>query len=106
MPIGRPWRLAPGGLMLAVRATPKGGRDAVDGVTELADGTAVLKVRVRAAAADGEANAAVLRVVAGVLRLPAGAVRLASGAKGRVKQLEISGEGAALAAALERLCAG
>jgi uncharacterized protein YggU (UPF0235/DUF167 family) len=73
----------------------------VEGPVALADGTSVLKVRVRAAAAEGEANAAVLRLIAGVLRVPTSSVRLASGAKGRVKQLEISGNGPALAAALE-----
>jgi uncharacterized protein YggU (UPF0235/DUF167 family) len=42
-----------------VRLTPKGGWDAVDGIEQLADGRSVLKVRVRAAASDGEANARV-----------------------------------------------
>ena len=38
-----------GGIALAVRLTPKGGRDAIDGIETLADGRAVLKARVRAA---------------------------------------------------------
>jgi uncharacterized protein YggU (UPF0235/DUF167 family) len=42
-----PWSLAPGGGVLAVRLTPKGGRDAIEGVEKLADGRAVLAVRVR-----------------------------------------------------------
>jgi len=92
------------GLTIRVRVTPKGGRDSLDGVVALADGTSVLKVRVRAAAAEGEANAAVLRLLAGVLHVPTRAVRLASGAKGRLKQLEINGDSAALAAALEAAC--
>jgi uncharacterized protein YggU (UPF0235/DUF167 family) len=37
--------------MLAVRLTPRGGRDAIDGIEQLSDGRRVLKVRVRAAAA-------------------------------------------------------
>ena len=44
--------------MLAVRLTPRGGRDAIDGIEQLSDGRRVLKVRVRAAASEGEANAA------------------------------------------------
>jgi hypothetical protein len=103
MRLRRPWRLAPGGLLLVVRVTPKGGRDAIDGIAELADGT-VLKVRVRAAASEGAANAAVIRLLAQTLAVPARAVELMAGAGGRVKRLQISGEGAALPAELERVC--
>ena len=52
------------GLALRVRLTPKGGRDAIDGIEQLADGTAVLKARVRAAPQDGDANAALQKLVA------------------------------------------
>jgi len=104
MPVRRPWRVAPSGLLLAVRVTPKGGRDAIDGIADLADGTCVLKVRVRAAPSEGEANAALLRVVAGALGVPLRAVSLVAGGRGRVKRLQIDGEGAGLAAALERVC--
>jgi uncharacterized protein len=100
----RPWRAGPHGLALAVRVTPKGGRDALDGIAELSDGTCVLKVRVRAAASEGEANAALIRVVAAALAVPARAVVLVAGGRGRLKRLQIGGEGAALAAALERIC--
>jgi uncharacterized protein len=99
-----PWRRAPDGIELAVRVTPKGGRDAVDGIAELADGTCVLKVRVRVAASEGAANAAVIRVLAAALAVPARAVELVAGGRGRVKRLRIRGEGAALAAAMERIC--
>jgi uncharacterized protein len=100
----RPWTSSKEGLLLAVRVTPKGGRDAIDGIADLADGTCVLKVRVRAAPSEGEANAALLRVVAGALGVPARAVSLVAGGRGRVKRLQIGGEGAGLAAALERIC--
>ena len=50
-----------------MRLTPKGGRDAIDGIEQLADGRAVLKVRVRAAASEGEANAALVKLVAKAL---------------------------------------
>ena len=43
-----------------VRLTPKGGRDAIDGIEELADGQCVLKARVRAAPSEGEANDALI----------------------------------------------
>jgi hypothetical protein len=94
------------GLVLAVRVTPKGGRDAIEGIAELADGSCVLKLRVRAAASEGEANAAVIRLLAGALGVPARDVSLVAGGRGRIKRLRIGGEAAALAATLERICAG
>ncbi len=62
--IVKPWIVAADGITLAVRLTPKGGRDAIDGIETLADGRAVLKARVRAAASDGEANEALVRLLA------------------------------------------
>jgi hypothetical protein len=106
MPARRPWRVAPGGLVLAVRLTPKGERDAIDGLANLSDGSCVLKVRVRSAASEGEANAALIKVVAGALGVAAREVRLITGGRARLKQLQIGGQGPALAAKLERICAG
>jgi uncharacterized protein YggU (UPF0235/DUF167 family) len=102
----RPWRIAPGGLVLAVRLTPKGGRDAIEGIADLADGTCVLKVRVRAAASEGEANAALVRLLAAALGVAARNVGLLAGGRARIKRLQVGGEGAGLAAELERICAG
>ena len=34
----RPWASVPGGIALELRLTPKGGRDAIDGIAALADG--------------------------------------------------------------------
>jgi hypothetical protein len=76
---------------LAVRVTPRGGRDAVEGWTTDADGRPLLKVRVAAAATDGQANAAVIALLAKALGRPRSAVRLAAGAGGRVKRFEIEG---------------
>jgi uncharacterized protein YggU (UPF0235/DUF167 family) len=91
-------------LTLAVRVTPKGGRDALEGVADLADGTAVVKVRVRAAASEGDANAALIRLLASALRVPPSAVTLLAGGRGRIKRLEVAGDSAALAIELERIC--
>ena len=44
--------------------TPRGGRDAIDGIEQRADGQCVLKARVRAAAIEGEANAALVALLA------------------------------------------
>ena len=54
-----PWRYSAQGITVALRVTPRGGRDAVDGVETLANGRTVVKVRVRAIAEGGEANRAV-----------------------------------------------
>jgi uncharacterized protein YggU (UPF0235/DUF167 family) len=86
-------------MLLAVRVTPRGGRDAVEGWTRDAAGRAVLKVRVAAAAADGAANAAVLAVLAKALGRPKSSLTLVSGQTARVKRIEI---GEAQAADLDR----
>ena len=98
-----PWRLRSDGLEVRIRVTPRGGRDAIDGVETLSDGTPVLKVRVRAAPEDGAANEGVRRLLARALRLPASAVRLEAGATARLKTFAIAGEGEALASALAAL---
>lgn len=89
--------------MLHVRLTPKGGRDSVDGIERLADGRSVLKARVRAAASEGEANDALVRLLAKTLGVPPRDVTLRSGATSRIKRLAIAGDPAKLAAALERM---
>ena len=98
-----PWALAAGGITLQVRLTPKGGRDAIDGIEQLADGRNVLKVRVRAAPSEGAANEALIRLIAKAMGVPPRAVSLAAGATSRVKRLAISGDGPTLVAALERI---
>jgi uncharacterized protein len=99
-----PWGVAPGGLTLTVRLTPKGGRDAIDGVERLGDGRAVLKARVRAAASEGAANTALLRLIAAILGVAPSRVSLTSGATARIKRLKVEGDPAAMIAALEKSC--
>jgi hypothetical protein len=103
--VGKPWSLTAKGVSLSIRLTPKGGRDAIDGVDVLADGRPVLKVRVRAAASDGEANNSLTWLIARTLGVSPRDVVLASGATGRVKRLVVSGEGPTLVAALENIIA-
>jgi uncharacterized protein len=101
--VGRPWLRTANGISLIVRLTPKGGRDAIDGIEVLADGRPVLKLRVRAAASDGEANMALIRLIATAMHIPRRDVILAAGATGRIKRLVISGDGPTLIAALEKI---
>ena len=101
---GRPWTAAAGGVILTVRLTPKGGRDAIDGIEQGADGRPVLRVHVRAAPSEGAANDALRRLIAKAAGVPPGAVSVISGHTARVKRLKIDGDAVALAAALERIC--
>jgi len=55
---GEPWRATLDGVVVTCRLTPKGGRDAIDGVAERPDGTRVLLVRVREPPEGGRANGA------------------------------------------------
>jgi len=96
-----PWRYATHGVMVAVRVTPRGGRDAVDGIEVLANGKSVVKVRVRVAAEGGEANRAVTELFAGLLRTPKSKVKVASGVTSRIKQIAIEGDPKQLGEALK-----
>lgn len=78
-------------MKLAVRLTPRGGRDVIEGLSEDEAGRPLLKARVAAPPVEGEANAALTRLIAKALGLPRGAVRIASGETARIKLLEIDG---------------
>ena len=96
------WTPLPDGVLVDVRLTPRGGRDAIEGVTRRADGRVVLKARVRAAPSDGEANAALCRLLAGAAGVAPRQAALVSGATAREKRVKISGDAVRLAAALAR----
>ena len=102
----RPWTVVASGVVVVVRLTPKGGRNEIAGIEQLSDGKCVLKARVRAAASDGEANDALMRLLAKALDVAPRQVSLVAGATARIKRLMIAGDGMALAAALERLARG
>jgi uncharacterized protein (TIGR00251 family) len=97
------WEAQADALLLRVRVTPKGGRDAITGLDLLADGRAVLRMRVRAAPEEGAANEAVRRTLAKALGVATSAVSLTAGATARLKTLRVAGDAPALAATLTRL---
>ena len=99
----RPWTLDADGIVVAVRLTPKGGRDSIDGIDTLADGNMVLKARVRAAPSEGEANAALCRLLAKALGVPPRQVDIVGGATSRLKRVKVTGDPQALGAALEKI---
>lgn len=89
--------------MLAVRVTPKAGRDAIEGEWRDADGKAWLLVKLAAAPSDGAANDELIRLLAKKLSLRPRDVTLASGAASRLKRLRLEGDADAIVAALCQL---
>jgi uncharacterized protein (TIGR00251 family) len=100
-----PWRYSADGISVALRVTPRGGRDDIDGLETLANGRTVIKVRVRAIADGGEANRAVTELIAKALGVPKANVRILSGTTSRLKQIAFDGDPAKLGEALRALTA-
>jgi len=98
-----PWTTVADGVIVTVRLTPRGGRDAIEGAETLADGRCVLKVRVRAAPSEGEANAMLCRLIAKALAVAPREVKLVAGATSRVKRIYVAGDASALSAMLRGL---
>ncbi|HYL31646.1 MAG TPA: DUF167 family protein [Stellaceae bacterium] len=96
-----PFRLERGGATLTVRVTPKAAQDRVLGLSDGPNGV-VLKLAVHAPAHAGEANAALLTLLARHFGLRKSDLRIAAGATGRRKLVHIDGDPAALAARLEQ----
>ena len=99
------WRYSTEGISVALRVTPRGGRDDIDGVETLANGRVVLKVRVRAIAEGGEANRAVTALLAAALGVKKRDVRLLSGITSRHKQVAVDGDPKKLGELLRTLIA-
>ena len=87
-----PWRYSTDGISIALRVTPRGGRDDIDGIETMANGRAVVKVRVRAVAEGGEANRAVTELLARALGVRKSNVRVLSGTTSRQKQVAVDGD--------------
>lgn len=88
-PTSRPSDLA--ACRLRVRVTPRGGADRIDGVETDPDGRPLVRVRVRAVPAEGEANEAVILLLSRALGLPKSTLEIVSGAGSRIKTVEIDG---------------
>jgi uncharacterized protein len=76
---------------LFVRLTPKASVDRIDGWDVDEHNRRFLKVRVRAAPIEGQANAALVLFIAKALKVPKSRVSLISGDTARLKCLEIEG---------------
>ena len=75
----------------SVRLTPGAAVERVEGWDLDASGRPVLKVRVRARPVEGQANAALLALLARALGVPKSAVSLARGGQSRVKGIAVAG---------------
>jgi uncharacterized protein YggU (UPF0235/DUF167 family) len=76
---------------LPIRLTPGAAADRIDGWDVDAEGRPVLKVRVRARAIEGEANEALIKLLAKALGVPKSAVAIQRGGQSRTKILVIEG---------------
>jgi len=83
-----------GEVTFRVRVTPRGSRDAIEGVYDDAEGGA-MKVRVTSPPVEGEANDGVRRLLAGRLNVAPSAVRILAGEQSRTKRVSIAGVTAA-----------
>jgi uncharacterized protein len=90
----------PDGVRIAVRLTPKAGRNRIGGFVEDAEGKAALKVAVTAVPEKGRANKALIELLAKTWRVPKTTIELIAGSKDRNKVVRISGETKALLADL------
>jgi uncharacterized protein (TIGR00251 family) len=78
-------------VQLAVRLTPGASVDRIDGWDVDVEGRPVLKVRVRARPVEGEANTALLKLLAKALGVPKSAVSLERGGQSRTKRIAVAG---------------
>jgi uncharacterized protein (TIGR00251 family) len=78
-------------MIIAVRLTPKGGRDAIEGWALDENDRPYLKVRVSAPPVEGEANAALIALLAKAARRPKSGVSVLSGTTARLKRVELDG---------------
>jgi uncharacterized protein (TIGR00251 family) len=86
------------GVSFWIHVTPRAGRERLGGVHDGA-----LRVAVSEPPVEGAANAGCVRALARALGVGRAAVDLDPGAKGRRKRVRVTGDPAALAAALARL---
>ena len=97
-----PLAAAAGGVRIAVRLTPRGRANRLDGIAHLADGASVLRASVTAPPVDSRANDALLQLLAKEWGLPRRDLTIVGGEKSRNKVVHVAGDPAVL---LPRLAA-
>jgi uncharacterized protein (TIGR00251 family) len=82
-------KLPDGRCVIAVRVTPRSSKPGIGGWREGADGREELEIRVSAAPTDGEANTAVVKLLAKELGVSRGAIEIVSGETSRHKRISL-----------------
>jgi len=90
------------GVRLRIRLTPRARRTAVEGLAPARDGGAEIRAAVTAVPENGEANRALIRLLAETWRVPRTAVSVVSGASARRKVVRIAGDPADLMERIRR----
>jgi uncharacterized protein (TIGR00251 family) len=98
-------RAVPDGVVIHARVTPKSSGDEIVGIERTADGLA-LQIRVRALPDKGQANNAVIALLAKWLGEAKSRFKVTTGTKARIKQVFVEGEPDALMAKLAARLAG
>jgi len=76
---------------LPIRLQPGAAADRIDGWAADAEGRPVLKVRVRARPIEGEANDALIRLLAKTLGVPKSSISVGRGGQSRSKMIVVQG---------------
>ena len=104
MPVTGPdslFETVPKGLRVTLKVAPKAARAEIAGIEADAAGRRLVKVRVTEAPDGGKANAAVCKLLATFFATAKSNVSIVSAASARLKQIDIAGDGATLAAVLD-----
>jgi uncharacterized protein (TIGR00251 family) len=94
------------GLHVMIRLSPRAKSDRVIGLVATAGGGCALKAAVTAPAQNGQANEALLRLLANVWRLPRRDLSIVAGAASRNKIVRVAGDPQRLSAHLSAELAG
>lgn len=86
------FRIVENGVIVNVRVTPGGSKDAVEGVITDDAGNSFVKARVTAQPEKGKANKSVLKLLAKEWGFPSSALEIISSEKSRNKKILIKGD--------------
>lgn len=100
-----PWKVDGESLKLAIRLTPNGGRDSINGLEYDSDGQSYLKARVSTVPEDGKANKALIALLAKRLKVAKSSIHFISGETSRKKILRIENDPEYLIKQLQNLLA-
>ena len=88
--------------IIAIRVTPRSARPGIGGWRSGRDGREELEVRVSSVPADGEANAAVIKLLSRELGIPKSAIAIVGGETSRHKRISLPIDEAELRRRLSR----